>query len=65
MKLSESQKQRILELRSNLFDRILSLLDKRGVVLRHLEVCPFSHCMFSCRWLIVAELEDHADHGGG
>ena len=65
MKLSESQKQRILELRSNLFDRILSLLDKRRVVLRHLEVCPSSHCMLSCYSLIVAELEDHANNGGG
>ena len=65
MKLSESQKQRILELRSNLFERILSLLDKRRVILRHLEVSPFSHCKLSCRWLDVAGLQDHADQEGG
>ena len=38
MRLSDSQVQRLLELRCNLFERILTLLDKRRVILRHLEV---------------------------
>ena len=38
LRLSETQVQRLLELRCNLFERILTLLNKRRIILRHLEV---------------------------
>jgi len=49
MQLSESQKQRILELRSKLFELLTCLLEKRRIILQHLEVClSFQSFMWWC-----------------